>query len=601
MSHQLTRSLGICFVPVLITGVLMAGVLGFGTPPAQAQGVQPIVIEGGTLIDGNGGPPIPNAIVVIEGNMITAAGAADDVDVPAGAEIIDASGKWVLPGLWDAQSNYSSMWGELFPYFGVTSYIDVGLGGEVSIASRDAVNRGLQIGPREFIGIAHFGRYNESNISGYETLFDGWQYPRSLEELQEASHRLLDAGADMLMFHDGSWPFEWVEWGCNEVHSRGKPCFQRSDGPNTGTVEAARAGVDVVHHSRGVDLHIVREGAEARNTLERFAQMDDAKAEELIQILVDEEVNLVPNIINDAPGYPADWPQMQDVYHELFSNPAVLSYYQPAFLNRLRMTRANTATSELREQRMVGYQNLLRFYRDLDAAGGKVLIGGDTNGSKVPGSIVHEEMAIFREAGIPAMHIIQGATSWVAEAMRVDDWIGTVAPDKVADILIVNADPLADVRNLRQIDSVIQNGRVLDRTLHSSLNIPLHGLNTDERYTIPDRFWVRALKAEHRGPNAFSSPQPAIEAIAPTMAVQGTPITLTITGFNFVDGSQVFYGDIPVPFERTSPTELSVTLDQNLMGRAGRIPITVKNPGPMQYPIWGDGTSNPAYLVVRFK
>ena len=113
MSHQLTRSLGICFVPVLITGVLIAGVLGFGTPPAQAQGVQPIVIEGGTLIDGNGGPPIPNAIVVIEGNMITAAGAADDVDVPAGAEIIDASGKWVLPGLWDAQSNYSSMWGEL--------------------------------------------------------------------------------------------------------------------------------------------------------------------------------------------------------------------------------------------------------------------------------------------------------------------------------------------------------------------------------------------------------------------------------------------------------------------------------------------------------
>ena len=158
MSHQLTRSLGICFVPVLITGVLIAGVLGFGTPPAQAQGVQPIVIEGGTLIDGNGGPPIPNAIVVIEGNMITAAGAAGDVDVPAGAEIIDASGKWVLPGLWDAQSNYSSMWGELFPYFGVTSYIDVGLGGEVSIASRDAVNRGLQIGPREFIGIAHFGR-----------------------------------------------------------------------------------------------------------------------------------------------------------------------------------------------------------------------------------------------------------------------------------------------------------------------------------------------------------------------------------------------------------------------------------------------------------
>jgi hypothetical protein len=112
---------------------------------------------------------------------------------------------------------------------------------------------------------------------------------------------------------------------------------------------------------------------------------------------------------------------------------------------------------------------------------------------------------------------------------------------------------------------------------------------------------VRALKAEHGNPVAFASPQPAIEAIAPTMTVQGTPITLTITGFNFVDGSQVFYGDIPVPFEVISPTELSVMLDENVMGRAGRIPITVRNPGPVQYPIWGDGTSNPAYLIVSFR
>jgi len=188
-------------------------VLAFGALPAIAQNAQPIVIEGGILIDGNGGPPVADAIVVIEGNMISAVGSAGEVDVPADALHIDASGKWVLPGLWDAQSNYSSMWGELFPYFGVTSYVDVGLGGEVSIASRDAVNRGLQIGPREFIGIAHFGRYDESNITGYETPYDGWQYPRTLEELQNASHRLLDAGADMLMFHDGSWPFEWVQWG----------------------------------------------------------------------------------------------------------------------------------------------------------------------------------------------------------------------------------------------------------------------------------------------------------------------------------------------------------------------------------------------------
>ena len=216
--------------------------LGLWPLPAAAQNLRPIVIEGGTLIDGNGGPPVPNAVIVIEGNMISAAGAAGMLMSRRVLKLSMQPANGCCPACGMRRAIILRCGENYFPISESRLNIDVGLGGEVSIASRDAVNRGLQIGPREFIGIAHFGRYNESNISGYETLYDGWQYPRSLEELQAASHRLLDAGADMLMFHDGSWPFEWVQWGCNEVHIRGKPCFQRSDGPNTGIVEAARAG-----------------------------------------------------------------------------------------------------------------------------------------------------------------------------------------------------------------------------------------------------------------------------------------------------------------------------------------------------------------------
>src|SRR5713226_6895425 len=81
-----------------------------GTMPGRvvAQGApSALVIQGGTLIDGNGGAPLANAVVVIQGNRITAVGRAGQVTVPAGALVINAAGKYVLPGLWDAQVNYA--------------------------------------------------------------------------------------------------------------------------------------------------------------------------------------------------------------------------------------------------------------------------------------------------------------------------------------------------------------------------------------------------------------------------------------------------------------------------------------------------------------
>jgi len=576
--------------------------------PALAQVT---VIQGGTLIDGNGGAPVANSVVVIEGNRITDVGTAGSVNIPQGATVIDATGKWITPGLWDAQASYTWQFGEAFLHWGVTSQVDIGLGGEVSIAARDAVNAGLQRGPREWIGIAHFGGFGPEEIYGYETPYDGRQLPQTFEALQEHTELLLDAGADMIMFHDGNWQPDWVEWACETAHARGKPCTMRATGPVMGLNDAANAGIDIVHHARGASGAIMRDGAEpaGNGELDRFVLMDDAKAAALIDLLVEEQVYLVPNIIHEAPGYPADWAEMQRHYEEQFSNPALLAYYDTRFFRQLQNTRRNVNRGELRERRMPGYQNMLRFYKMLSDAGGKPLVGGDTNGGKVPGSIMHEEMAIFQEAGIEPMKIIQGATSWVAEAMRVSDQIGTITEGKLADILIVNADPLADIRNLRQIESVIQNGQVVDRDFHASYAVPFAGHDPDHRYTINDQQWVRAVKREFgtggqgaNAPNPPESPFPAIEAIAPTMITQNSPATtLTLTGFNFVQGTQVLIGGVPVPYTRVSGTELAVTLDENFLRRAGRFPIVLRNPEPMErFARWGDGHSNTAWLIIRY-
>jgi imidazolonepropionase-like amidohydrolase len=596
---------------------LLAGapqpVIGAAAPAGQA-----LVIQGGTLIDGNGGAPVANSVVVIQGNQITASGPAGQVQVPAGAQVINAAGKWVLPGLWDGQASYTWQFGEANLHWGVTSIIDIGLGGEVSVAAKEAVDRGVQRGPREWIGIAHFGGMQPDDILGYETPYDGRQLPRTNEALQAHTRQLLDAGADMIMFHDGNWDPAWAKAACDQAHARGKPCFMRASGPKMGIREAAAAGVDVVHHATGVPIDVMRTGAMpmGNGALDRHAMMDDAKARDLIALLIREQVYLVPNIIHEAPGYPRDWAQMQQHYEEQFNNPAFRAYYDEAFARQGEATRRNVQTGAVRERRMVGYQNMLRFYKMLVDAGGKPLVGGDTNGGKVAGSIIHEEMTIWQEAGIPQMKIIQATTSWAAEAMRVQNRIGTVTAGKLADILIVNADPLADIKNLRNIDSVIQNGKVIDRNFTPGYSVPFAGHDPDHRYTINDQQWVRALKREFgpaggggggRGggavtaPNPAEAPFPAIESIAPTMVRANTgPTNITLRGFGFVAGTQVLYDGHPVPYRYVSPTELQVQLDENTMRRAGRFPIVLKNPAPLdRFDQWGDGTSNDAFLIVR--
>src|SRR5438309_6331767 len=112
------------------------------TPHAQGQ-QQALVIQGGTLIDGNGGAPVPNSVIVIQGNRITAVGRAGQVQIPAGAQIINAAGKWITPGLIDSMSFGTWMFGEAYLHFGVTTAVpNVGRGDE-GLAERDAINHGI--------------------------------------------------------------------------------------------------------------------------------------------------------------------------------------------------------------------------------------------------------------------------------------------------------------------------------------------------------------------------------------------------------------------------------------------------------------------------
>jgi imidazolonepropionase-like amidohydrolase len=594
-----------------VSSAALVLVLALSAAPVAAQIDQTLVIEGGTLIDGNGGAPVPNSVVVVEGNRIAAVGPAGEVQVPDGAQVIDAAGKWVLPGLWDNQTNYRWFFGELNLTQGVTSIVDVGNGEEWSIAHREAVNLGKIRGPRTWIGVGHIGGGEPEDLTGYETDIGTRQVPQSQEDFIALVNRLIEAETNMIMVHDGEhFPEEWVREGCAAAHAANIACIMRAGGPLVYADGAARAGVDALHHARGIDRIIVRDGVEVRNNvLDNFANMDDAKAKALIELMIAEEMRPVPNFIHETPGYPRDWERQEEVLRRALEDRSLRAYHPQYAYEELVRFRTFVDEGEVLQRRLPGYENMKRFYRMFDAAGGQVLVGGDTNVSKLSGYAVHEEMEIMQEAGIPPMRVIMGATKWGAEVLRVDDEIGTIESGKLADILIVNSDPLEDIWNLRDIAHVIFNGEDIDLNFHASYDTPFRGDGENMR-VVEDLVWTEQLKEATfngggnatRPPAPNTSPQPAIQGIAPIWARQDDPtLTMRLIGFNFVEGSRVYFDGVSIPWRWVSPTELEVTIDANLLARVGRFDVVVRNPAPLELPIWGDGTSNKAHFIVRYR
>ena len=591
---------------------LLAGALALVSAGAASQAPQSpaLIIQGGTLIDGNGGSPLANSVIVIQGNQITAVGRAGQVVVPAGAQIVNANGKWIVPGLWDCFQSFAWFNGELQLNQGVTSGCEVGNGDELIVAHKEAVEHGKIPGPRIWSGIAHLGG-QPGDLTGWETPLHPRQVPKTPEESRMIATRLLDAGADMIMFqfYNGV-PLtpEIVKAGCDAAHSRNKPCTQRADDKMLPSIAAA-AGVDILPLSSGIAGEIQKDGTNVGNSdADRYSEMDDAKAKALIDVLVKEDVHPAPCFINIFVTYPKNWAQMQAPIAEAFTNPNLRAYYPDEFFNVQQEIRTRYDTGDGRERRQRSYLNALRFHKMLIDAGGKPLICGATNREKVAGFVVHDEMEMWQEGGIKPMHIIQAATKWTADTMGLGNKIGTVEQGRIADLVIVNANPLVDIANLRKIDTVVFDGKVADRSFHPWFSTPFLGSLTNVR-AVENLSWVRRLKVEYPGssgnaanfPNAERSPPPAIQSIAPVMVTQGAPTTtLRLTGFNFVARSRVLFDGVSVPWRRVSATEIDVTLDENLLRRAGRFDVVVVNPDPQADPQWSSGTSNKAHMLVKY-
>jgi hypothetical protein len=618
---------------LVLTGSLLAAaftVWGAGVPLAQGQQQQDgLVILGGTLIDGNGGAPLPNSVIVIQGNRITAVGRAGQVQVPAGAHVINAQGKWVTPGLVDSMGVGNWMYGEAYLHWGVTSVVINAARGEQGIAERDAINHGIFEGPRMF----------------QTTVDPGGRILKSPDEARARAKAILAMGADVLGTQDGDAPPEVFAAYADEGQKAGKGVVMRCVGPATRAKSCVLAGADVMLHTGLVGVEMNKDPEKWKGYVglppDVYCDMDPAREKDMVAFLAAHHTAVVPNLIAADRGFASSWTRIQQEDREVFADPELRGYYPDYAIQDLYdnvRSPQDYLTADQISLRSCGFKNHAKFIGDLIAAGGHALPSMDDTQS-APGLGVQQEMAVFQEdAHVPPLKILEAATKWPADHFHLKD-LGSIAAGKLADIDIVAADPAADIMNMRKLDMVIKDGKVIDRAYHGWYRGYMfsNDRTSYDQAPVSNLAFVNALKQlTARGqaapkpymtvmapngkevgilpgvadirkgpglgpvPDYSLSPTPGIETIAPRTIIQGAAeTTVTLTGVNFVKRSVVYINADAMPTMVDSATRIRFVVPQDRLAGAGKLHVVVKNPTPLATTEWGD-TSNTAHILVPF-
>lgn len=574
-----------------------------------------LAVVGGTVLNVRDGSLLPNATIVIEGDRIVSItpGAA----APAGAQVVNAQGKYVLPGLIDLHVHYMEWAPELYLNHGVTTAVDLGRASTWMQAQRAGVLNGTIPGPRLFIA-ARF----EGERTPREELFAKTALERVyadqisggslVGEVASGNHivkNAAEARAAMQEYVSGKVKIDAIK----TIHSLNAESVRaiveeakKINIPVLGHFANARlatdAGADGVEHTWAVAINIVDADAR-RSAMQKVTKdfippaesfMDMQKVPQIVQYMVSHGVYLNPTFRMSWAGTKAFLDKGYD--HEdfdlLIGNwglryipldwklADLKEYFEIDIWNR------NDLTDYDRDLFEEGYHKTQRLVKAFADAGGKLYAGTDCAQFCVPGLGLHQEMQEFVDAGVSPLKTLQAATINPAELMRMQDRLGTLEVGKAADVVVLDGNPLEDIRNTRKIAAVISRGRVLDLKYHG-----------DFRNPVP-------IDKDEPSSHYFATPHVRRVDLQKTGASGGM---LTVRGRGFLPYSLVKFGGENVKTEYVSQFELRAAVPAAML-KPGTFPVTVENPNFGTVQIRGlaylgqeepfDHISDPVQIVV---
>jgi hypothetical protein len=416
-----------------------------------------------TVIDCTGSKPKLDQTVLVIGSRIRALGRTDRVRVPTDAQIVDATGKFLIPGLWDMHVHWYGKDGlSLFVANGVTGVRQM-FGDPSLLAQRKDIATGSLLGPRMIIA--------SPIVDGPKPIWPTSIAVANADEGRQAVIKVKQDGYDFVKVYS-LLPRD-AYFGIVEQARKSKlPISGHVPGSMT-AAEVAAAGQRSIEHLDGILIACSKREEEMRKigrtapieerrkrNMSVLDSYDEMKAASLFAALKRNHTWQCPTLTVNRSIVNLDDPTFTEDPRLKYMSREIREMWNPK--NDFRW---KDRTAEDYAQGRLTYQKLIEVVGKMRRSGVEFLAGTDVgNPYCFPGFSLHDELALLVGAGLSPMEALQSATRNPARFLGMENEFGTVRKGRLAGLVLLDADPLADIRNTTRINSVVVNGRLLDRS-----------------------------------------------------------------------------------------------------------------------------------------
>jgi imidazolonepropionase-like amidohydrolase len=409
-----------------------------------------LVLVHGRMFDASGARTIPGTTIVVTANKIAAVGPDGSIPIPENAEVIDATGKTILPGLWDMHVHLGfTTAGLLHLAAGVTSVRDMANDIDKLRDARRKFDDGTALGPR--VVMTGFLDGPGPYAGPTKVLVDNPQ------EAEKAIDRYKTLGYEQIKVYSSIKP-ELVPAIIARAHGHGMrvsghvPAFMTAQ-------DVVKLGFDELQHANFLFLNFLADSVKDTRTPVRFTavaehaaelDLDSSAVRQFITLLKEHDTVIDPTLgvfeafFTDRPGTVAQ--AMAPVADRLPPN------VRRAYLG------GGLPVPEGKDARYrESFEAMLRMVAALHRAGVRIVAGTDATA----GFSLHRELELYVRAGIPAPEVLRIATLGAAAVMRHDNELGSITPGKLADLIVVDGDPTARISDIRRAQLVVKNGTVI--------------------------------------------------------------------------------------------------------------------------------------------